>query len=144
MRVYECLIRLAWLAVVVAGAVEAGRISCSELIALLKAQPTLFADDRRVRDSAALPWGVQLSAGFKRDRVLAVYANIEKSYRDIFENRDPIIIEMKLRNRGTQPFYQVRVGAETRASADALCGALRRAGGVCMVLRNPDLLPQSL
>jgi hypothetical protein len=51
---------------------------------------------------------------------------------------------MKLRNRGTQPFCHVRIGVETRASAGALCGALRRAGGVCMVLRNPDLLPQSL
>jgi hypothetical protein len=124
----------------------AGRISCGELIAFLKAQPTLFAGEfeSRLRNSTALPWGVQLSAGFERDRVLAAYANVEKSYRNILEDRAPIIVEMKLRNRGTQPFYQVRIGAETRTSAEALCGALRKAGGVCMVLRNPDLPPQSL
>jgi hypothetical protein len=124
----------------------AGRLSCGDLVDLLKAQPTLFAGEleSRVRASAASPWGVQLSAGFGRDRVLAAYAKIEKSYRNILENHDPIIVEMKLRNRGTQPFYQVRVGVETRASADALCGALRKAGGDCMVLRNPDSLPQSL
>jgi len=41
-----------------------------------------------------------------------------------------------LRSRGTRPFYQVRVGTETRADADNLCSSIRRAGGACMVLRN--------
>jgi hypothetical protein len=40
------------------------------------------------------------------------------------------------RSRGTRPFYQVRVGAETRQAADSLCGSIRRAGGACIVLRN--------
>ena len=40
------------------------------------------------------------------------------------------------RSRGTQPFYQVRVGADTRAAAESLCGSIRRAGGACLVLRN--------
>jgi hypothetical protein len=122
------------------------RTSCGELMALLKADQTLFAGEleRRVREGAALPWGVQLSAGFGRERVLATYASIEKSYRSILANRDPLIIESRFRNRGTQPFYQVRVGTDTRASADDLCGALRKAGGVCLVLRNPEIAPQSL
>jgi Transglycosylase SLT domain/SPOR domain len=124
----------------------ANSIFCGDLIAQLRAQPALFAGEleRRMRESAAMPWGVQLSAGFGRDHVLAAYASIEKSYRDILERRDPIIIESRLRNRGTQPFYQVRVGADTRASADELCSALRKAGGVCMVLRNPEPPPQAL
>jgi hypothetical protein len=124
----------------------ANRTSCGDLIALLKAQPALFADEfeRHVRDSAALPWGVQLSAGFERDNVLATYASIEKSYGNILAGRDPLIIESRFRNRGTQPFYQVRVGASTRASADELCQTLRKAGAICMVLRNPESPPQSL
>jgi hypothetical protein len=122
------------------------RTSCGALMAMLKAQPTLFAGEleRRVREGAELPWGVQLTAGFDRDHVLAAYANIEKSYRPILSIRDPIIIESKLRNRGTQPFYQVRIGTDTRASAEDLCGELRKAGGVCLVLHNPDISPQSL
>jgi hypothetical protein len=76
--------------------------------------------------------------------VLAAYATIEKSYRATLENRDPIIIESKFRSRGTQTFYQVRVGADTRASADELCGALRKAGGICLVLRNWVGKPQAL
>ena len=115
------------------------RASCAELMAMLKEQPSPFVGEleRRVREGAERPWGVQLSAGFGRERVLAAYASVEKSYRTMLENRDPIIIESKFRSRGTQTFYQVRVGADTRAAADALCGALRNAGGACLVLRNP-------
>jgi soluble lytic murein transglycosylase-like protein len=117
----------------------AKRASCGELIAMLKEKPTPFIGEleRHVREGAERPWGVQLSAGFGRERVLAAYAAAERSYPTILENRDPIIVEGKFRSRGTQTFYQVRVGADTRAAADALCGALRNAGGACLVLRNP-------
>ncbi|WOJ91250.1 transglycosylase SLT domain-containing protein [Methylocapsa polymorpha] len=112
--------------------------SCRELMATLREQPSPFVGEleRRVRESAARPWGVQLSAGFLRDRVLAAYAAIEKSYRGILENQDPIIIESKFRSRGTQTFYQARVGADTQAGANKLCAALHKAGGACLVLRN--------
>jgi hypothetical protein len=112
--------------------------SCGELMAMLKEQPSPFVGEleRRVREGAERPWGVELSAGFGRERVLAAYAGVEKSYQAILENRDPIIIEGKFGSRGTQTFYQVRVGADTRAAADALCGALRKAGGACLVVRN--------
>jgi hypothetical protein len=122
------------------------RASCGELMAMLKEQPSPFIGEleRRVREGTERPWGIQLSAGFGRDHVLAAYATIEKSYRATLENRDPIIIESKFRSRGTQTFYQVRVGADTRASADELCGALRKAGGVCLVLRNWVGRPQAL
>jgi Transglycosylase SLT domain/SPOR domain len=122
------------------------RASCEELMAMLKEQPSQFVGEleRRVREGTERPWGVQLSAGFRRDHVLAAYATIEKSYRATLENRDPIIIESKFRSRGTQTFYQVRVGADTRASADELCGALRKAGGICLVLRNWVGKPQAL
>jgi hypothetical protein len=114
------------------------RTSCGELMAMLKAQPSPFMGEleRRVREGGERPWGVELSAGFVRERVLAAYAMVEKTYRNVLENRDPIIIERRFRSRGTQTFYQVRVGTDTRASANELCAALHRAGGACLVLRN--------
>ena len=120
--------------------------SCGELMAMLKEQPSFFVGEleRRVGEGAARPWGVELTAGFVRDKVLAAYASMEKSYRTVLENRDPIIIESKFRSRGTQPFYQVRVGADTRAGANELCGMLRKAGGACLVLRNWVGKPQPL
>jgi hypothetical protein len=112
--------------------------SCRELIALLKPQQSPFVSEleRRIREGAARPWGVELSAGFARDRVLATYAKLEKTYRSVLENRDPIIIANRFRSRGTHIFYQVRVGADTRADADKFCVALHKAGGPCLVLRN--------
>jgi hypothetical protein len=35
-----------------------------------------------------------------------------------------------------RPFYQVRIGADTRQAADDLCNRILRAGGACFVLRN--------
>ena len=42
---------------------------------------------------------------------------------------DPMIVRSLLRSRGTRSFYQVRVGTDTRAAANELCGSLRKLGG---------------
>ena len=79
------------------------------------------------------PWGVQLSAGFSRERVLAAYAVIATRYATLLADKDTTIVSSVFRNRA---FYQVRVGTDTFESANDLCAELRRAGGACMVLRN--------
>nr|WP_245431170.1 lytic transglycosylase domain-containing protein [Rhodoplanes roseus] len=116
----------------------AEKTSCATLAALLKEEPTMFMGEleRRVREGAARPWGVQLSAGFSRQKVLASYAAIERRFRTELDGRDPMIIRSLLRSRGSSAFYQVRVGAETRVAATALCASLSKKGGACMVLRN--------
>jgi hypothetical protein len=112
--------------------------NCRELMALLHTEPSPFvtALERRVAQGNARPWGVELSAGFSRERVLSMYANVEKTYRSLLENRDLLIIEGPLRTRGTGTFYQVRVGLDTRQGAMDLCGSLQKAGAACLVLRN--------
>src|SRR5215210_2241789 len=111
---------------------------CGELMALLKRAPNPFVEQlqERVKIAALAPWGVQLSAGFSRDAALAAYARVMRRFTSVLENRDPSILSSLLRSRGTRTFYQVRVGADTRTLADALCGRIRRAGGACLVLRN--------
>jgi len=111
---------------------------CSELMALLHRAPNPFVQklEQRVNVVAAAPWGVQLAAGFSRDHALSNYAMLAKRYATVLEGRDPSLLSTLLRSRGTQPFYQVRVGADTRAAAETLCGSIRRAGGACFVLRN--------
>lgn len=120
--------------------------SCATLAALLKEQPTMFVGEleRRVREGAARPWGVQLSAGFSRDRVLAAYAGIERRFRAELDGRDPMIIRTVLRSRGPSAFYQMRVGVETRVDAVKLCGTLSKQGGACMVLKNSRGTPEPL
>jgi len=112
--------------------------NCGQLVALLHRAPNPFVQklEERVNLVAASPWGVQLSAGFSRDRALAAYAELARRYAGVLVGRDPTLLSNVLRTRGSSVFYQVRVGADTREAADTLCGSIRRAGGACMVLRN--------
>jgi Transglycosylase SLT domain/SPOR domain len=111
---------------------------CRQLMALLKRAPNPFVEKltERVKLVTGSPWGVQLSAGFSRERALNAYASIAKRFSGVLAGRDPSLLSTKLRSRGTRAFFQVRVGADTRASAEGLCAQIRRAGGACMVLRN--------
>ncbi len=112
---------------------------CRELMALLTKAPNPFVAglEQRVKIGAASPWGVQLSAGFSRNRALAMYARALKRLGSLIEDQDPNLLGTVLRSRGTRTFYQVRVGTETRLAANDLCGRIRRAGQACLVLRNP-------
>jgi hypothetical protein len=112
--------------------------SCRELMALLKRAPNPFVAglEQHVTLSAAKVWGVQLAAGFNRDKALAMYARAMKSLSAVIGDRDPSLLSGRLRTRGSATFYQVRIGADTRPEADNLCGRIRKAGGACFVLRN--------
>ena len=113
-------------------------MTCATMTAMMREAPSLYLSrlTRQIEKSAASPWGVQVSAGFSRERTLASYSDIEKRHRESLGGLDPIIIATTLRSRGTHPFYQVRIGTDTRAGADRLCASLRKGGNACMVLRN--------
>lgn len=112
--------------------------NCRELMALLKRAPNPFVSEleQRVKLGADRPWGVQLAAGFNRNRALAAYARAMKRLSAVIGDHDPSLLGSIWRSRGTRTFYQVRIGEETRTAADDLCNRIRRAGGACLVLRN--------
>jgi hypothetical protein len=114
------------------------RLGCRELMALLRRAPNPFVTqlETHVKLSAAKLWGVQLAAGFDRDKALAMYARAISHLGAVIGDRDPSLLSSMLRNRGSRTFYQVRIGADTRPAADDLCNRIRRAGGACFVLRN--------
>lgn len=114
---------------------------CRALMALLRRAPNPFIAEleQRVTLDAAAPWGVQLAAGFSRDKALAMYARAMKRLSSVIGERDPNLLSSVMRNRGAHAFYQVRIGADTREGANDLCGKIQRAGGACMVLRNPNV-----
>lgn len=111
---------------------------CRELIALLKRAPNPFVDrlEQTIKLAEAQPWGVQLAAGFSRDRALGTYVRLLRRLSKIIGERDPYLQSTLLRSRGTRPFYQVRIGADTRPAADEMCAKIRRGGEACLVLRN--------
>jgi hypothetical protein len=117
---------------------RAGTSSCRELMALLRRAPNPFVAEleQHITLAAAKLWGVQLAAGFSRDKALAMYARAMKRLSAVIGDQDPSLLSSVMRNRGTRAFYQVRIGADTRPAADDLCNRIRRAGGACFVLRN--------
>src|SRR2546423_635121 len=112
--------------------------SCRELMALLKRAPNPFVTglETRITLAAAKLWGVQLAAGFNRDKALSMYARAMKRLSAVIGDQDPSLLSSVMRTRGTRAFYQVRIGADTRPAADDLCNRIRKAGGACFVLRN--------
>ena len=113
-------------------------IGCGEMMALLQAEPTPYiaALEQRIVAGAARPWGVQLAAGFSRDNALVAYARMVKRFGSMVDDHDPIVSSSVLRSRGTRPFYQIRIGADSRAEANVLCARIRKTGGACLVLRQ--------
>jgi hypothetical protein len=112
--------------------------NCHDLVAVLKQAPNLFVEELQERISlvATSPWGIELGAGFSRERILAAYSGLIKRLGEILSGHDPTILTSVFRSRGTRPFYQVRIGAETRESANGLCAKIMHAGDPCVVLRN--------
>jgi hypothetical protein len=115
--------------------------SCRELMALLKRAPNPFVSqlEQHVKLGADRLWGVQLAAGFNRDKALAMYSRAMRQLSAVIGDRDPSLLGTMLRSRGTRIFYQVRIGTDTRPAADDLCNRIRRAGGACFVLRNMNV-----
>jgi Transglycosylase SLT domain/SPOR domain len=112
--------------------------TCHDLIALLKRAPNSFVTEleQRIQLSAAKLWGVQLAAGFDRNRAMASYARAMRRLRPVIGDQDPSLLSTVYRSRGTRTFYQVRIGEDTRPAADALCTRIRVAGEACFVLKN--------
>jgi soluble lytic murein transglycosylase-like protein len=112
--------------------------SCRDLMALLKRAPNSFVAEleQHVELAAAKLWGVQLAAGFDRNKALAMYARAVARLGAVIGDRDPSLLSSVMRSRGSHAFYQVRIGADTRGEADELCTRIRKAGGACFVLKN--------
>jgi hypothetical protein len=82
------------------------------------------------------PWGVQIAGSFSKDAALAEFSRTEQRYSAILGTMQPFVLGSRLRSRGSQPFFRVRLPAQTRQEAAQLCRQLKAAGGACVVLRS--------
>jgi len=123
----------------VAGLKPAGNVDCGVMIATIKHAPNPFVEalEKRVTTNSMQPWGVILTAGFSRTAILGHYVSLERLHSDVLAGVEPTIVEQRLLTRGMRPFYQVRIGAPTRAAAYDICNRIRRNHGACVILRNP-------
>ena len=67
---------------------------CQQLVAMLKQAPNPFVREleQRIELVAAAPWGVELSAGFSREKALRSYAAIANRYHAVLAGHDPSIL----------------------------------------------------
>lgn len=79
------------------------------------------------------PWGVQVAGNVRRSAALARFARVQSRLGRIIGEREPMVLRERLAGR---PIWAVRLGADSRPEADALCAKLRAAGGACVVMRN--------
>jgi hypothetical protein len=89
-----------------------------------------------IAEAAFAPWGVQLAGNFVKARALSAFQRSAGRHRAILGEARPMVIGTRLRSRGTRAFYRVRLPAQTRGEATALCSRIRERGGACVVLKS--------
>lgn len=115
---------------------EAARETCVELAAIL-ARPGAGTDVvEPVVQGEWAPWGVQVAGNFSLARATASYGSLQRRFSGVLSGKAPLVVRSFNRSRGRAAFFNIRVPAETRDAATALCGKLRAAGGACLVIRN--------
>lgn len=96
--------------------------------------PMMKARTVSVASAPMQPWGVQVAGHFNQSVALKAYRRVQGRFSSVLGGRDPIVLRDRA-SRGRR-IYAVRIGAQTRGEADALCTRLRGAGGNCAVFRN--------
>ncbi|MEP9368058.1 lytic transglycosylase domain-containing protein [Xanthobacter sp. VNH20] len=108
--------------------------SCLMVVASLRQGEPALAAVNESPDFA--PWGVQVAGAFSKSVALAAYGRAATRFAAQIGDKAPMIIGTRVPGRGRGPFYRVRLPAQTRAEANALCARLHKAGGACIVLAN--------
>ncbi len=81
------------------------------------------------------PWGVQVAGHVNEAIALRIYRRLQDAHPAILGGVDPILMRARPAS-GPRRITAVRVGADSRAQANAICTRLRGDGGACVVLRN--------
>jgi hypothetical protein len=82
------------------------------------------------------PWGVQVAGNFSLNHAMASYSVLQKRYGAILAGQLPMVVRAVNRSRGWAPLFQIRVPADSRDHANAICQKLHASGGACVVMRN--------
>ena len=81
------------------------------------------------------PWGIQVAGNFNRASAIRQWQRIAPRVHRVAPEAEPVVSRIRSA-RGRRGIYAVRIGAENRKEADAVCRQLRSVGGSCVVLRN--------
>ncbi|MEZ2333346.1 transglycosylase SLT domain-containing protein [Mesorhizobium sp. RCC_202] len=81
------------------------------------------------------PWGVQIAGNFRRSAAIDQWLRVRSRFPALLASHDPVVSRVRT-PIGRRGIYAVRIGADSRAEADGICGKLHGVGGACVVLRN--------
>lgn len=81
------------------------------------------------------PWGIQVAGALSRTAAIRRWQQIQARNQKLLAGIEPVVSRART-PIGRRGMHAVRIGAASRAEADRLCAALRRAGGACVVTRN--------
>jgi soluble lytic murein transglycosylase-like protein len=101
-----------------------------------------LADTRTMNDPVLIasadwaPWGVQLAAHYNPAVANRLFTRAILQLSEPLNAERALIVRQRGGNFGSRPRYAARIGRETRAEANTLCGDIRRAGVPCTVFRN--------
>jgi hypothetical protein len=83
------------------------------------------------------PWGVQLIGDLSEVKALAAYRALQKKHEAILGKYQPMVMRTTTVKMTAAPNWtRVRVEADSRQVAEALCSRLRAVGETCLVQRN--------
>jgi hypothetical protein len=79
-------------------------------------------------------WGVQVAGNFRRAAAVGQWQRVRSRFA-ILRQYQAVVgrVRSPIARRG---IYAVRIGVDSRASADKICAQLRTVGGSCVVMRN--------
>jgi hypothetical protein len=117
-------------------AIPAEKRSCLELAAVLAKPGAGSAPVAGMPQAPWAPWGVQVAGNFSLKRAMASYSALQRRYASVMGNGPPMVVRKVNRSMGLAPMFQIRMPAQSRAEASALCGRLQKAGAACVVMRN--------
>ncbi|MBO0661027.1 lytic transglycosylase domain-containing protein [Jiella sp. MQZ9-1] len=80
------------------------------------------------------PWGVQVAGNPRSPAAMAMFRRVQSRFPSLLGDKNPLVIRERVPGRGR--IFAVRIGADSRAEAEAFCGKLKSAGGSCIVMKN--------
>jgi hypothetical protein len=81
------------------------------------------------------PWGVQVAGTFQRSAAIRQWQRLKARFPAVLGLHDPVVSRVRS-PLGRRGIYAVRIGAESRGEANAICRDLNRVGGACVVVKN--------
>lgn len=86
--------------------------------------------------AVVMPWGIQVAQFFSPSTARRAFSRIQKQFSGVLGKEELMLVAKRNVNFGPALRYTAEVGRNSRQEAQALCAALSKAGGACLVVRN--------